>query len=52
MEAIENIRDEITENMKLTEILTVEKKPANRQSYIELENGKNLRKTSMKELYS
>ena len=30
MEAIENIRDEITENMKLTEALTAEKKPTNR----------------------
>ena len=39
METIESIREEIIENMKLTESLTADKKPTNRQSYIELENG-------------
>merc|ERR1712226_1651030 len=37
-EAIHDIRDDIEENMKLTESITKEKKPVNRQSYLELEN--------------
>merc|ERR1712223_1336327 len=39
VESIESIRDNIEENMKLTESITLEKKPQNRQSYIELENA-------------
>ena len=40
MEAIENSLEDIQEQMRLTELITKEKKPTNRPSYIELENGK------------
>ena len=40
LEALENVRDDIEDSMELTESLTAEKKPSNRQSYLELENGK------------
>ena len=39
-EAIHNIRDDMEDNMKLTESITKDKKPVNRQSYLELEDGK------------
>merc|ERR1712150_22418 len=39
LEALENVRDDIEDSMELTESLTAEKKPSNRQSYLELENA-------------
>ena len=39
-ESIINVRGEIEEHMNLTESITKDKKPINRQSYLELENGK------------
>ena len=39
-EAIHNIRDDMEDYMKLTESITKDKKPINRQSYLELEDGK------------
>merc|ERR1711997_138662 len=39
-ESIINVRGDIEEHMNLTESITKDKKPINRQSYLELENGK------------